>query len=118
MVLSDYEIVLKYKQIMVGLYNYYRNVDRLNFLNYVFYILQYSCAKTLARKKKISIRAIFKIYTKQLKVSIVTFKNKKQTTKTIELPTFQQMKAGKFKTKELDPDPFNIQQFEPHLNYI
>lgn len=72
--------------------------------------------QTLARKKKVSIRTIFKTYTTRLKISIVTFKNKKQTTKTIELPTFQQMKSGKFEVKQLDPDPLNNNFGEPHLN--
>ena len=110
-VLSDYEIVLKYRQIMVGLFNYYRNVDRLNFLNYVFYILQYSCAKTLARKKKISIRQIFFRYTFRLKITIQTYKNNKLINKTIQLPSFQELKSGKIKGTQSDADPFNIKQF-------
>ena len=110
-VLSDYEIVLKYRQIMIGFFNYYRNVDRLNFLNYVFYILQYSCAKTLARKKRISIRKIFFRHTFRLKITTKTYKNKKLINKTIQLPSFQELKSGKIKGTPSDTEPFNIQQF-------
>ena len=67
--LTPYEIVLKYSQMQVGLYNYYRNVDNLEVINSVLYILQFSCAKTIARRKKTSIAKIFSTYGKTLQIS-------------------------------------------------
>merc|ERR1712037_991142 len=61
---SEYEIVEKYKQIFEGLSGYYRNLHEgtrasPEGMNYFSYIFQYSCAMTLARRRKSSIRKIF-----------------------------------------------------------
>lgn len=66
LIYDDYEIVEKYGQIFRGLYNYYFPCERLTRLNRISYILQYSCARTLARKQNVSKRVIFKKYGKNL----------------------------------------------------
>ena len=80
--LDEYEIVLKYRRIIIGLSNYYRNCDSHRILHYVSYILQYSCAKTIARRKKKSLRSIFKQYGKNLTIqkNIQTLKKNKPIT--------------------------------------
>lgn len=67
--LEPYAIVLKYKQIMLGIYNYYRDCDDLGIIQFASYVLQYSCAKTIARRKKESLGNIFKKYGKSLTIT-------------------------------------------------
>ena len=67
--LDEYEIVLKYRQIMLGIFNYYRNCDNRETIDRASYILQYSCAKTLARRKKIPMKQIFEKFGKYIKIT-------------------------------------------------
>lgn len=66
--LEPYAIVLKYRQMMLGIYNYYRHSDDLGAIHFVSYILQYSCAKTIARRQKEPLQKIFKKYGKNLTI--------------------------------------------------
>lgn len=66
---DDYDIVEKYDQIFRDLYNYYLPCERITRLNRISFILQYSCARTLARKRKISKRKIFRKYGKNLTIT-------------------------------------------------
>lgn len=91
-VLDEYEIVLKYRQIMVGLTNYYKHCDSDRILNYVSYILQYSCAKTLARRKKKTLKQIFHRYGKNLQITKhIETSSYKRTIKT-SFPTYTVLK--------------------------
>jgi hypothetical protein len=65
---SEYEIVTKYNEILKGIFNYYEPCGRLHKLYRVSYILRYSCARTLARRKKISLKKIFNTYGKNLTI--------------------------------------------------
>jgi group II intron reverse transcriptase/maturase len=67
---SNYEIVTKYNQIFRGLFNYYKPCGKFAKLSRISYILHYSCARTLARRKKISLAQIFDTFGKQLNVEI------------------------------------------------
>nr|QYB22876.1 hypothetical protein [Nitzschia ovalis] len=67
---SEYEIVTKYNQIMRGIFNYYEPCGRFYKLYRISYILQYSCARTIARRKKITLKKVFDIYGKQLTVKV------------------------------------------------
>ncbi len=108
-ILEPYELILKYRQIMIGLYNYYKNCDLLSAIHYAFYILKYSCAKTLARRKKKPLGYIFRTYGKNL-----TIKHKIQD-KTITLPTLKdvikKIKKNQFETNTNDLDPFYVKTF-------
>lgn len=106
--LTEYEIVLKFSQIMQGLYIYYRFCDSHYVLNRVSYILQYSCAKTIAHRKKSSIRKVFQQYGPTLRVENVTLRNDGQLkTRFIEFETYTMLKAKKFaNNKNLSLDPF------------
>lgn len=61
--LQDHEIITKYNQFMLGIGNYYiRQISYPSRLCRWFYILYYSCIKTLATKHKTSVKDIIKTY--------------------------------------------------------
>ena len=64
------QIVSLYSSVNRGIQNYYRFADNWGQLNRVQYILQYSLAKTLARKYQISMTKIFKRFGKQMTISV------------------------------------------------
>lgn len=59
---DEFQIVQKYAQIMRGIFNYYAPCGKFSRLYRISYILQYSCAKTIAGRKKISMPQVFKRY--------------------------------------------------------
>lgn len=62
-VLQDHERINKYNQFMFGLGNYYiRQIKYPSALGKWFYILYYSCIKTLAAKHKTTVKDIIKTY--------------------------------------------------------
>ena len=67
--LDEYEIVIKFRHMIIGLYNYYHACDNVSVFSQLHYILKYSCAKTLARRRKQSIRTIFKTYSEKLVIT-------------------------------------------------
>jgi hypothetical protein len=111
-VYDEFQIVEKYSQIIRGIYNYYEPCGKLSPLSHIFYILQYSCAKTLARKKKINIRQIFAIYTTKLIIKKKTLGTEKEIEKRVQLldiPTLRK-KTKETKNQRNDWDPFRIQE--------
>ena len=56
---EEWEIVEAYSAIMRGYRNYYSFVDNPRRLAYLEFLLQYSCAKTLCRKRQCSLRKLF-----------------------------------------------------------
>jgi group II intron reverse transcriptase/maturase len=64
------QIVSLYSGVNRGIQNYYRFVDNWNDLNRVQYILQFSLAKTLACKFKISVRKVYKRFGKTFTIVI------------------------------------------------
>lgn len=81
---NEFEIVKKYAQIFHGIFNYYYPCKRLSRLSHISYILQYSCAKTLAGKLKISLRSVFEKFGKNLKVKISVRGTKTTKVRTVE----------------------------------
>ena len=67
--LEPFRIVERYNSVMQGIACYYRECDNFYVLNRVSYILQYSCAKTLAIRKKITMKSVFQKYGKNLEIS-------------------------------------------------
>lgn len=57
---QEWEIVEAYSAILRGYRNYYSFVDNPRRLAYLQYLLQFSCAKTLCRKRQCSLRKLFK----------------------------------------------------------
>ena len=112
-VFDDFQIVEKYSQIFRGIYNYYEPCQRLQRLSRISYILQYSCAKTLAKRKKTSIRKIFKKYTKNMEVETTIRGLKKENTRKIrflELSDLRKIKINR-KDSSVEFDPFRIKEF-------
>lgn len=56
---EEWEIVEGYSAIIRGYRNYYAFVDNYQCLRYLQYLLQYSCAKTLCRKRQTSLKKLF-----------------------------------------------------------
>lgn len=67
-ILEEFRIVERYRSMMLGLAMYYKDVENPYILNRVSYILQYSCAKTIATRKKITMSQVFKKYGKNLRI--------------------------------------------------
>ena len=113
---DEFEIVQKYAQIFRGLFNYYEPCARLSRLNYVSYILQYSCARTLARRKKVSLKEVFQLYGKNLIIKKTILGTKKESVRTIkfqDLTTLKKQSEQKSKKKIYVveyQDPFRIQE--------
>lgn len=65
---DTHTIISRYNSVISGLFNYYVGFIRYNsYMSRWYYILKYSCLKTLAQKFKISIRAVlrkFRVNTK------------------------------------------------------
>ena len=115
-IFDEYEIVLKYRRIMVGLANYYRNCDSHYVLNRVSYILQYSCAKTIAVRQKITMPQVFATYGKNLRITKTLHSPLGETKRSVEFSTYTNLKSqDRFSFKKTDYDtefdPFKIQQF-------
>lgn len=92
--LTPYEIVLHYQLTMRGLFNYYARVDNFNMINYAFYILRYSCAKTIARRQKSSIRKVFDVQGLNLETSIVILTHSGEQVRSVRLPSLPDLKRG------------------------
>ncbi|MDI6618001.1 MAG: reverse transcriptase domain-containing protein [Clostridiales bacterium] len=56
--ITEYEIVSSYNAELRGICNYYRLASNFNKLNYFAYLMEYSCLKTLAAKRKSTIAQI------------------------------------------------------------
>jgi len=85
--LSDYEIISKYNSIIRGLVMYYTPIIRYrSTINYLIYIFEYSCYKTLCHKHRTTIKKLLKTHsfpitalideenTKSKKVELITVK--------------------------------------------
>lgn len=71
-VLRENEIIERYNYMIRGYLDYYTPVsDYPTGIQFLYYLLKYSCAHTLAQKYRTSIRAIFKKFGKDLKISYI-----------------------------------------------
>jgi len=113
---NEFQIVQKYAQIMRGIFNYYKPCERLFRLYRISYILQYSCAKTIAIRKNISLAQVFKLYGLNLTV-YETIDNTKNSIRSrqqfYDLSTLKKMELSKpFKNKTTEiSDPFRIHEY-------
>lgn len=97
---SEYEIVTKYNQILRGIFNYYEPCGKFHKLYRISYILHYSCARTIARRKKISLREVFNIYGKQLTVKVEQPNKKPLSVKFQDLPSLRKTLSKSEKNKK------------------
>lgn len=75
--LSDYEIVQQFNNILREFMNFYNMSENRYDLNELVYILEYSLAHTLAAKHRLSLKKVFKKYSKILKVTVESDTNTK-----------------------------------------
>jgi group II intron reverse transcriptase/maturase len=59
-------IIDHYNGVMRGWYNYYQLAENVGRLNYARYVLQYSLAKTLAHKERLTVAKVFSKYGKPI----------------------------------------------------
>lgn len=111
---DEFAIVQKYAQIFRGIFNYYEPCGRLTRLAHVSYILQYSCAKTLAGKKQLSLREIFNKYGKDLNIEIKIESTKGtriRNIKFMDFTTLRKQNQTHFDNRVPEMfDPFRIQE--------
>lgn len=114
-IFDEYEIVMKYKQIFRGICNYYSNCDSTYILNRISYILQYSCAKTIATRKRITMKQTFSKYGKNLNIEKIIHKNNNTQKTYINFTTYTEYKKlGVFnyrENKEYNFDPFYLKSY-------
>jgi group II intron reverse transcriptase/maturase len=114
--LNEYQIVQKYHSIFLGLCGHYMHCSTQFPLNRLSYIFQFSCAKTIATRRKITTPQVFSKYGKQLIVN-APYLDDSENSRTIEFMGFTKIKNTYFnnidKTKALTPnyDPFKIRTF-------
>lgn len=77
--LSDTQIIGQFKQIYYNFAYYYSGIINRKTLQYLYQIIGYSCAKTLACKHKTTLRHIKDIYGIQLNVKDLSISNKSLT---------------------------------------
>jgi retron-type reverse transcriptase len=112
--LEEFRIVERYKFMMNGLADYYRNVPNPYVLNQVSYILQYSCAKTIATRRKDTMSQVFKKFGKQLKQDHTVIKaDGTKVTKSVYFETYVDLKNCGFMSRkvahpERPLDPFSV----------
>lgn len=113
-VYDEFEIVQKYAQVFRGIFNYYQPCERLSRLNITSYILQYSCARTLAARKKTSIKKIFGKYTTNMIIEKKIKGTKSEKIRQVKFLTLSNLRKLSNKTKistPTDQDPFRIKEF-------
>lgn len=109
-VLDEYEIVMKYRRIIIGIHNYYAQCDNISNLNFTLYVLTYSCAQTLAKKKKVSMKTIFNEYGKRIKINKEFQTKNGRTERSISLLTMKDLRKRSFATVRGVYDPFHLQR--------
>lgn len=111
---EEYDIVEKYAQIFRGIYNYYLPCARLTRLNRISYILQYSCARCLARKRDTTLSKTFRKYGKNLKITkTIETKKKENVERSVQFLTLTDLRRIQpmSTTNNDSMDPFRIRQY-------
>lgn len=81
-ILKKWQIIEKYNEITRGIYNYYyAEITNKSKLNYIYYLLKYSCYKTIAKREKKSIRQIITENGTEMKTKYTNSNGKETTTK-------------------------------------
>jgi hypothetical protein len=108
---EEFDIVLKYRQIMVGMFDYYSKCDSKRILYRMEYLLRYSCAKTIATRKRITMSQVFKRYGKSLEVNRVIKTTKGQKIHTTHFPSVKEIFDARVKKGILKANPDKTQFF-------
>lgn len=114
LVYDEFQIVQKYARIFRGIFNYYAPCGRLTRLNRISYILQYSCARTLARRKKMCMKKIFGKYGTNFLITKKIKGTKNETTRKVEFLNLTALRKTIPKNTRFEPmvdyDPFRIHE--------
>lgn len=113
--LNEFQIVQKYHSMYLGLLAHYVKCNTSIPLNRVSYIFQFSCAKTIATRKRITTPQVFETYGNNLKITI----NHKDspTSRTIEFMGYKKCMDTYFRDKDnvkplsIYHDPFKVRTF-------
>jgi group II intron reverse transcriptase/maturase len=102
--LEDHAIIEHFRSVWVGLANYYSGCTSLKRLQYIHYLLKFSCAMTLGHKHRMNIRKVFAKYQEELTAKVGN------TGKTVCFPnrTNWSVKERKWLIKLKFKDPFTI----------
>nr|YP_010338688.1 putative reverse transcriptase/maturase [Glaucosphaera vacuolata]UNJ18638.1 putative reverse transcriptase/maturase [Glaucosphaera vacuolata] len=107
-VLKPERIVETYNYMINGVFNYYSNIQNKDDLRRIQFILQMSCAKTLAHKFKTSVMKIFSKYGKTMRI-VRTGGSKKERIFQLNLKTTTQTNE-KWRSGVINQiDPFYLQ---------
>jgi group II intron reverse transcriptase/maturase len=100
--LTDYVIVKHFQAVWKGIENYYSGCTNLQKLQYIHYLLRFSCAMTLAHRHRSSVKKIFVKHGKTLTVT--------EGIKTVKFPvrTEWSLKNRKWRNKHRFVDPFKV----------
>lgn len=96
--LDEFQIVQKYHSMYLGLVGHYIECHSLAILNRLSYIFQYSCAKTIAIRKKITTPQVFTKYGTYL--TITKHIEGKDTPRQVEFMGLKKIKEHYFKIKK------------------
>lgn len=106
---EDFKIVQSYNSILNGLMNYYSGADNGRKLIRIQYILQHSCACTLAQKHKSSVKKIYTLHGKSLCVKHMVQAVNKEVVKEVYLNLRKFNKnRKKWLVRLIANDPFKV----------
>jgi group II intron reverse transcriptase/maturase len=113
--MEDREIVRMYNHIMNDLFSYYSGADNQRKLIRIQYILQHSCACTLAHRHKSSVRKIYKKHGQdfQVKYTVETNKGPEEKLITLNLRKFNKTNKRWLGNKKSFKDPFQTYNYRP-----
>ena len=114
--LDEYEILLKFRQTFLGLYNYYSSCDQTYILNRVSYILKFSCAKTISYRQKTTLPKVFQKYGSNLTITKQFIgPNQQVTIKSVYFSSYSELRKLKpFQKHQADnqpADPFRLRTY-------
>ena len=97
--LKPYDIVIKYKQRLEKLFDYYYlNVTYPNELSRYYYAYKFSCLKTLARRMKISISQVTMKYGERMEVFLEAKFRRKNSLGLVEVEKVKKKEIARFPT--------------------
>lgn len=111
--LDEFQIVQKYHSMFLGLVGHYIKCDSHKFLYRLSYIFQYSCAKTIATRKRITMAQVFKKYGNNLEITKYIKDSKPRKIEFMGLKDIKQKYFSENIPQTLNPDfdPFKIRTF-------
>lgn len=122
--LKPEEILVRYNAVIRGLLNYYKPVENRNQFSYVMWIFKFSAVFTLARKFKISPKAVWKIFGNPTTVKFT--RNGKEKSLSLYNPSnlrkdksFNLRKDKSFNLNNyFNFDPFSVKYFDVRSHHI